>query len=395
MLLLLWSLQCIASQNNYDPILVAVIMVKNEETVMEKTLQPFVDGGVNSFLVLDTGSTDNTIEVTHNFFEKNNVTQGYIVQEDFIDFAASRNKALKLAQEKFPNAAFMIMLDAEWYLNDAKKLVDFCKECLENTENYPSYLIRILNTALDFYTGRLIKCNCDVWFEGAVHEAINKQSPLKVPADIYFEYLPEKIGIEKTNARLFRDRDILFREYHKNPTSSRTLFYLARTCEDLGDLEMAYFLYQKRIQLNGWDEENFMSYYRLAQTVEKLSYINEKYTWDEALLYYLKSFEMRPTRAEPLVSIAHYYLHQNNMHLALLYIRRAVDIPYPTNDLLFVQKNVYDYYRYEIMSRCAWYCNEFVIGEWAALEAAIARPDLEHLQNNLECYLSRKKALTA
>jgi len=367
-------------------------MVKNEETVIEKTLQPFVTGGVNAFFVLDTGSTDKTIEVTQKFFEKNNITHGYVEQEAFVDFATSRNRALKRAQEKFPHAAFMIMLDAEWYINDAKKLVTFCKTCLENNEKHPSYLIRILNKWLDFYTGRLIKCNCNVWFEGAVHEAINRQTNIKIPHDIYFEYLPEKIGIEKTDARLLRDRDILFKEYHKNP-STRTLFYLARTCEDLGDLEMAYFLYQKRIHLTGWDEEDFMSYYRLAQTVEKLSYTNKKYNWDEALIYYLKAFEMRPTRAEPLVSIAHYYLYQNKMNLALLFIRRAIDIPYPINDMLFVQKNAYDYYRYEILSRCAWYCNEFELGEWAALKAANARPDLEHAQKNLACYLNRKKAL--
>ena len=59
----------------YDPLLVVVIMVKNEETVMRATLQPFVDGGVDSFFVFDTGSTDNTIAVTEEFFAENGIEQ--------------------------------------------------------------------------------------------------------------------------------------------------------------------------------------------------------------------------------------------------------------------------------------------------------------------------------
>src|SRR5579863_731223 len=100
----------------YDQILVVVLMVKNEETVMRATLQPFIDGGIDSFFIFDTGSTDNTITVTQEFFRKNNITKGYIEEEPFIDFATSRNHALERAEKKFPNAGFMLMLDAEWYL---------------------------------------------------------------------------------------------------------------------------------------------------------------------------------------------------------------------------------------------------------------------------------------
>src|SRR5581483_6823918 len=224
--LIILSIYPLLAQTVYNPTLVAVIMVKNEEHVIRETLQPFVDGGVDAFFVFDTGSTDNTIEVTQNFFESHHITHGYIEQEPFIDFATSRNHALERAHQKFPHAAFIIMLDAEWYINDAKKLLDYCKQCLNRGDNYTSYLIRLLNDHADFYVGRLIRCHCNVHFKGAVHESINEVSPLKVPEDIYFKWLPQKTGIEKTQARFIRDRDILFKEYHANP-STRTLFYLA------------------------------------------------------------------------------------------------------------------------------------------------------------------------
>lgn len=396
-LLMLWvvllsSMHLALSHTSYDPILVAVIMVKNEETVMEATLQPFVDGGVDSFFVFDTGSTDKTIKVTQDFFTKNNVQHGYIEQEPFIDFAASRNRALELAHQKFPNAAFMIMFDAEWYLNDAQGLVNFCQQCLMRNDMHSGYLIRILNTALDFYTPRLIRCNHNVQFEGVVHEVICCQNTVKVPEEIYFSYLPKAEGVEKSAQRFYRDRELLYKEHLKKPHCTRTLFYLARACEDIGNLEEAYELYKKRIALVGWDEEDFMAVYRLAQTVEKLSYENENYTWHEALNYYLKAYEMRPSRAEPLISIAYYYVHQDNMPVAFLFARRAVEIPYPYNDVLFVQKYAYDYLRYELLTRCCWYIGEFEIGEDAAHKAFAVHPEYAHALHNVQCYENRKCA---
>jgi len=373
----------------HNPILVAVIMVKNEEAVIEKTLQPFVDGGVTDFFVFDTGSTDNTIAITQEFFTKNAISHGYIEEEPFIDFATSRNHALERAQKRFPNAAFIIMFDAEWYINDAHALIEFCHKCLMEHDVYATYDIRILNRAIDFYTPRLIRCGRGSYFEGVVHEIIVGQRDIKIPPTIYFQYLPTAQGTAKSQERFMRDRQLLYIEHIKNPECTRTLFYLARACEDIGNLEEAYTFYKKRITMVGWDEEDFMSYYRLAQTIEKLSYHDSRYTWAEALDYYLKAYTMRPHRAEPLISIAYYYVQQNDMPTAFLFAHRACEIAYPYNDVLFVQKYAYDYLRYELLARCAWHTKEWNIGEDAARKAFEAHPEYVHAYNNLQCFLER------
>ena len=379
---------CAATENIYDPLLVVVIMVKNEETVMRATLQPFVDGGVTSFFVFDTGSTDKTVEVTQQFFAENNLENAYIEQEPFIDFATSRNRALDRAQEIFPNAAFMVMIDAEWYINDARGLLQFCQLTLERGEIYPSYLMHIINAALDNYTCRLIRCNAGVRFGGVVHETVIQATHVKVPGDIYFEYLPENNGIKKTAARFIRDRDLLFKEHQKNPLCTRTLFYLARTCEDLGELEDAYDFYKKRVDMVGWDEEDFIVHYRLAETIKKLVLKNRhrRYQWDEALAYYIRAYQMRPHRIEPLVAIADYYVAIGHMQIAYLFAKRAVEIEYPVRDILFVEKYIYNYYRYELLARCAWYNNEFEVGECAARMAYEAYPDYHIAQANMLAY---------
>src|SRR5690606_39042234 len=184
--------------------------------------------------------------------------------------------------------------------------------------------------------------------------------------------------------------ELLYIEHIKKPQCTRTLFYLARACEDIGNLEGAYHLYKKRIALVGRDEEDFMALYRLAKTVEKLSYDNKNYQWHEALGYYLQAYKMHTCRAEHLISIAYYYVHQEDMHTSFLFARTAAEIAYPKTDVLFVQKYAYEYLRYELLTRCAWYINEFEIGEIAAEKALLSHPEYEHAQHNVRCYKNRK-----
>jgi len=397
-LMLIWCAHSLgAIDYSYDPILVVVLMVKNEETVMRATLQPFVDGGVNSFFIFDTGSTDKTIQITEEFFAEQGVTQGYIEQEPFIDFATSRNRALELAQERFPHAAFMVMPDAEWYINDARALVEFCELCLQRGDTYSSYLIHIINEALDNYTCRLLRCNQGVRFFGVVHEVVIQSLSIQVPASIYFEYLPESKGREKTMQRFVRDRELLLKEYYNKPWCTRTLFYLARTCEDLGNWQEAYHFYKIRVDMVGWDEEDFIVKFRLAETIKKLLLYSEssnEYQWSEAMDYYMQAYQMRPHRAEPLIGIADYYVAINQMASAFLFARHAAEMEYPINDVLFVEKYLYNYYRYELLARCAWYINEFVIGAAAARKAYEAYPDYKYARINMECYQRLEQELS-
>jgi len=104
----------------------------------------------------------------------------------------------------------------------------------------------------------------------------------------------------------------------------------------------------------------------------------------------MQAYQMRPHRVEPLIEIADYYAVTGQMESAFLFARRAAEAEYPDKDILFVEKYLYNYYRYEVLARCAWYINEFEIGEWAARKAYEAYPDYKYAQINMDCYLSRK-----
>jgi len=358
-------------------------MIKNEAHVIQETLQPFVDAGIDSFFIFDTGSTDDTINVVKTFFEKNGIKNALIKQEQFIDFSTSRNCALNYAEEAFKDACFMLMPDAEWYMHNVPDLVQFCM--LHKDDMDPVYLVRIVDSSLDFYTARLIRCHSNVRFSGTVHETINYVTEQKIPPHIFFELKASKYGKEKTHQRWIRDCKILRNEYKRNPHDPRTTFYLAQTYACLGDLENAKAYYKKRIALPGWGEENYMTQYRLALIYEDLN------NWDKALHYYFSAISLRPHRAEPFVRIAEHYWNAGNKALCFLFARYAAELPYPQSDILFIEKELYDFTRYDLLGRVAWYMGEYALGEKAVRKALQIYPQLQYLNTNLTFYVNRKK----
>lgn len=183
-----------------------------------------------------------------------------------------------------------------------------------------------------------------------------------VPRDSYFEWRPSTVGKEKTQQRWLRDRDLLLKSYEQDPGNARTLFYLAQTYDCLGDWHNAFLFYQKRAEIRGWDEEDFITRLRLGNVCWELTRDEEPTLCPLPVWYYLEAFSLRPHRAEPLVSIARYYLKKGQMHLAFVFAARAIQIPYPEHDILFVEKYLYDVVRYDLLGRCAWYVGEYELG---------------------------------
>lgn len=366
------------------PLIVVALMIKNEASSIQATLSSYVAGGLKHFVILDTGSTDDTVFLTRDYCKQYPIT-AYIEEEPFIDFAQSRNRTLELAEQFFPNAVFIIMPDAEWHLQYPAELIKFCEQ--ERAQMTPLYLLTIKMNNIEFTTARLFRASERIRFQGAVHEAPNRLSEIKAPDPICFQVLSTQQGIAKSKQRWERDLVVLSNTLAANADDPRTVFYLAQTYECLERLEDAYRIYQQRAKLIGWDEENFITLFRLGCLAQRLSQNQEQseVAWDAAMNYFLQAFALRPHRIEPLVKMAEQYW-PSNAQACYLFIKHAYAIPYPKQDLLFIEKDMYTYDRYEIMSRCAWYMGDFVLGEEATLKALAIRPNTPHLCRNLELY---------
>lgn len=379
----------------FDPLIVVVIMVKDEEQVIRETLEMYCKadptGTKIAYLVYDTGLDpwSPTMQKAKELFDDYGITNFKLIQEPFIDFATSRNRSLDLCEEHFPNAGFIVQPDAEWYMHNVDELIDFCQKELYHMEKH-SFLVRIASTDLDFGTQRLLRMKAHLRFGGVVHETITIGTPYKSPNSIYFELRPGRQGMEKTMRRWARDKELLMKAHLANPMDSRTAFYLAQTFDCLNDLENAYKYYELRTHLQGWGEEDFMARYRLAIITERMRSEDGSARWPEALDHYLKAHTMRPTRAEPLIKVAQHYLAEGNHACAYIFARRACEIVYPEHDTLFVEKEAYDFTRHDILGQSAWYVQEFETGEQSIRKAIKMHDNMPHLFKNLSFYVNRR-----
>jgi tetratricopeptide (TPR) repeat protein len=136
--------------------------------------------------------------------------------------------------------------------------------------------------------------------------------------------------------KFVRDLVLLEADIRDNPDDPRTLFYLAQTRKDLGDHAGALAAYRRRIEVGGWAEEVFWSLYQCG------AILAARGDWHYAQQALLAAWEYRPTRAEPLLVLAHGHRLRAQCHAALLMVERAAAIPLPT-DLLFVETWVYEW----------------------------------------------------
>lgn len=395
--ILLFSTSFVFSSTNVDngqnPILAIVLMVRDEGQVIVPTLKPYVEAGIEHILVYDTGSADNTMLAAEEYFKEKKLTHAYVIQEEHdrenFDFSIGRNRALELAEEKFPTATFYLMPDAEWYLHNVKELISFA--CSQKDNRFiPYYLLFIKDVCNSFYTPRLLRRISRVRFEGDIHEAPMVVSYAQVPESIYFELKPSAAGVAKSKKRWLRDEKKLLKRLAEDPYNPRTVFYLAQSYECLGELEKAQKYYKAHGNLEVWDQDKYLALLRCANVTEALESQTEKPTYTESIALYSKAYAMRPQRIEPLVRLGQIYWQLQNFTLCYLAAKEALKKPFPIGELLPINHLIYNYERYELMSKVAWHVKAYEMGEKASKKLLESYPDA-HPQYAINLSLYRKE----
>jgi tetratricopeptide (TPR) repeat protein len=139
------------------------------------------------------------------------------------------------------------------------------------------------------------------------------------------------------------DRDIrlLKGDLEKNENNPRSLFYLANTYFDSNQLDESIPYYLKRIEVGGWDQEIWYSYYRLGEIYKRKNEIQQ------AILYWMEGFSVLPERLENIYKIINHYRMAGKNKLAYTYIKLIKDI-FMThkennvrNSYLFMENDIY------------------------------------------------------
>lgn len=325
----------------------AILMIKNEEKIIRRCMDSLRDV-CHSFCISDTGSTDNTVKVVEDTLAEYN-KPGKVYNFVWKNFSANRNLSFRAALNFAKTldldlaSTYGIVIDADMLLRIDSDM-NF-EQLFTNFKDAPGFKVRQIQNNLDYYNTRIIKLSEKWECVSVTHEYWTCGKPeLHIQNGIWFDD-PSDGGCKSD--KLERDKKLLHDGLIEEPNNSRYMFYLAQTYNDLRECDKAIEWYKKRIEMGGWYEEVWFSMYAVAR-----SYICkdvEKY--EKEVKYWVdRSCSVNPHRAEALTLYAKYCMMRGNVEESFKYVLKALQIPYPLKDVLFIEKSCYQYERHTILS---------------------------------------------
>jgi glycosyltransferase involved in cell wall biosynthesis len=313
------------------------MIVKDEGHVIERCLLSVKDF-ISHWVIVDTGSTDNTKEVITRVMGN---IPGEIVDRPWKDFGHNRTEALDLARSK---ADYSLWIDADDIIvvdgNPFKEL----------TASAYSFLVKYGSTV---YTRAHLFNNQLPWkFEGVIHEYPHANGINNSELLLGITYCVIGGGARSKQDKFSRDIKILEEALLSDPDNVRYVFYLAQSYRDAKEYEKAIKTYDKRVKMGGFQEEVWCSLYQIARLYEFMGLSQ----W--IISAYLKAYDYRPQRAESIYSLAKYCRLQENYNLAFMFADIAKNIK-RTCDVLFVDESVYDWRALDEFAISAYYVGRY------------------------------------
>ncbi len=290
------------------------MIVKNEEKFLEGCLLSVKDV-VDEIILVDTGSTDNTIEIAKKYGAK-------IFHFDWVnDFSAARNYALKNSSGKwilYLDADERLSPDSINYIKNLKNEVpDKAYECtitnIERVNGRPSTML---------YT-RVFPNKPMIKFEGKIHEQIEnsliKNKIQVVKSGIRIIHHGYDLNEDAKVKKAERNLKILQAEFNSNP-SSYYAYQLGQTYGilNLPDEAVKYFLIALK------DPVLRNEYKSVAFRFIALVYA-EKNLFEQALTFINKSLKYDDKQPLALLGAAGINLKMNNKDEVLRLCKKAVE----------------------------------------------------------------------
>ncbi|HKS24767.1 MAG TPA: glycosyltransferase, partial [Thermoanaerobaculia bacterium] len=302
------------------------MIVKNEAPVIRRCLdsvRPLID----SWLIVDTGSSDGTQDVIRELLKD---LPGELVERPWVDFAHNRSEALELARGR---ADYIVFIDAD-------EVVELTPGFVLGPLTADAYSV-VVQYAGCSYTRRLIVRDGKPWrYEGVVHEYVTCAEPFVEAGLLGLTIVPRHDGARARDPLTYRrDAIALEQALLKEPDNARTVFYLAQSYRDAGDFELALRHYTRRAGMQGWPDEVWFSLYQIAQIKERM-----QAPWPEVLEAYLAAYQSAPDRAGPLFRIAMHYQAKQEYRVSHLFLSRCMAIPPPSPARLFVERPLYTFH---------------------------------------------------
>jgi glycosyltransferase involved in cell wall biosynthesis len=318
------------------------MIVKDESHIIHESLEatlPFID----TFSILDTGSTDNTVQIIRDFYAKHNI-QGKVTEGDWKGFGKSRSESMLLCDDLMD---YIIVMDADDLMGGPPNSKEFLRRMLYMT-NPNACNIQIRRGALEYERTQIFKARDNWRYVGVLHEYPTNDKKnnvmVQLPREIYMVGRTMGARSKIDGNKYKRDAEVLLKELELEPKNDRYMFYLAQSYRDAGMYDEAIEWYKKRFEFGGWVEEQFICALNLTRLMR-----SKEWAW--------KAHELCPNRSESLVSyMAHCRMNAMWSRELLSMALYASSIPKPQGVLLFLETDNYEWRVWDELSTISFFC---------------------------------------
>jgi glycosyltransferase involved in cell wall biosynthesis len=346
--------------------LVLTQIMKNEAHVITRMLNS-IKPVVDIICLVDTGSTDNTIEVVKNWGQENGI-ETHVFERPFDNFENSRNYSIQMAREVTQGRGN----DFWGFWLDADEVLEIQPHFNKNGIDKDLYMFNTYINVMKYTRNECYKLDKPFRFYGPVHEFIvcDEKNITSGLMDGLVVRVQMDGGSWKGNIpEKYKSHAFVLEKYiDANRQDPRWIFYTAQSYHDSAcfpdnkqeneeRLRRSMKYYKERIsRMDGYPEEIFYSQFRVGTIMRTL-----EEPWSKTLNEFLKAYSLDPLRAEPIKAIVDYYLHVGEWHNAYLFskflrVNFHQKNPYPQR-LLFVDEALYSWKILESHAASCFYTN--------------------------------------
>jgi tetratricopeptide (TPR) repeat protein len=312
--------------------------LRDDAYIIQDTLDS-VAPYISSWVIVDTGSTDGTQHLIRDHMARLGIP-GKLHERPWRNFGHNRTEAMDLAQG---HGDYIWVIDAEDTLVGLPEFTELSAD---------AYTLRYRRADTTEWRTQVFRDGLRWHYDGVVLETPACKDPyVAVRLDGEYHIESRQLGARSLDLENSADdTDLLLGEVERNPEDLESVILLAHRYFDQGDFANARKWFARRLEIGSLrsTEEVYFAMYRLAVSMANLGE-----PWPDVQDAYLKAWEFRPTRAEPLHAIAVHYRCEQDYQLGYQYAERAAQIPLPERDAHLVQTNVYAWSAIDEQAICA------------------------------------------
>lgn len=347
------------------------MIVKNESLNIENVLA-CAKNICYELIVVDTGSTDDTVQKALNFGAK-------IYHFSWVDdFAAARNFSLDKC-----NCDWVMWLDADDIITEEnqRKIIDI-KENILNDELDAVFLGYDYSGSVGIRE-RLIRNKAGMRWKNPIHEHISGIKIQKEFPNVFIKHTKTDYSLS-----MKRNLSIYKRHYKYGENDEHFLYHYARDLNNVGETESAIKIYKEFLSKALVIHYKYKALCAMFWCHIKLDKV------EEALKYISEAMILDSTRPEAFLALALYYRRdQNQFDKAISFLHAAAAVNEPK--ALDYQISDYSYSPYDELSLCYHYTGQ----NKKALEAGIKALELcnnpkdkARIYENIKLYYLEKLA---